>query len=245
MLAAILCFGAVSAALIAAVGTGQGAWDFRAGLTTLRYAFFAAAAGLIVALVAAIVARRSGRGLVAANLLAILVAAGFVAFVANQVRIAWSVPPIHDISTDLEDVPQFSVLSVRPDNLEAIPDLGRPELAALPPLERWKAVHREAYGDIATIRVPWSPAETVDRARRLGEARGWDIVAADPARGTLEATDTSRFFRFKDDVVLRVRPDANGSGAMVDMRSISRVGTSDVGVNAWRVRGFLADLRRG
>jgi uncharacterized protein (DUF1499 family) len=58
----------------------------------------------------------------------------------------------------------------------------------------------------------------------------------------LEATETTFFFRFKDDVVVRARP-APGGGSLVDMRSISRVGGSDVGLNAKRVRAFLADLQ--
>ena len=59
----------------------------------------------------------------------------------------------------------------------------------------------------------------------------------------LEATDTTLFFRFKDDVVVRIRPDpARAGGSIVDMRSISRVGVSDVGVNAKRIRDFLRDL---
>jgi uncharacterized protein (DUF1499 family)/uncharacterized membrane protein YgdD (TMEM256/DUF423 family) len=245
LLAAVLCFGSVAAALIAGLGTGQEAWDFRFGLTILRYAFYAAIAGVVVAILAAIVARRAGRGLILTNVAALVVAAGFVAFVGSQVRTAMAVPKIHDIATDLEDLPQFSRLEVRADNLKDVPDLGRPELAALPPLERWKAVHREAYGDIATIRVPWTVAETVERARALAVNRGWEVVAADPQRGLVEATETSLFFRFKDDVVVRVRPDSDGSGSVVDMRSISRVGLSDVGVNARRVRAFLADLQRG
>jgi hypothetical protein len=244
-LAALLCLGSVAVALVAAIGTGRGAWDFRAGLTLLRYAFYAGAAGVVLALIALFAARRAGRKLVLVNLLGLVVAAAFVGFVAKQVRIARSVPAIHDISTNLEDVPAFRRLPVREDNLESIPDLGRPELTALPPLERWKAVHREAYGDIATIRVPWSVADTVARARSLAEQRGWEVAAADPRQGILEAVDTSFFFRFRDNVVVRVRPDSDGSGSVVDMRSISRVGVSDVGVNARRVRAFLADLQRG
>ncbi|HWT13545.1 MAG TPA: DUF1499 domain-containing protein [Allosphingosinicella sp.] len=244
-LAAILCFGAVAVALLAAIGTGRGAWDYRAGLSLLRYAFFAGIAGLLLAIVAAFVARRAKPRLVLINLVALCVAAVFVGFVANQVRIARSVPAIHDISTNLEDWPRFYRLTVRADNLESVPDMGRPGLAALPPRERWKAVHREYYGDIATIRVPWSVADTVARARALAEERGWEIVTADSERGILEAVETSLFFRFKDNVVVRVRPVNGGTGSIVDMRSISRVGISDVGVNARRVRSFLADLQRG
>ena len=242
-IAALLCFGAVAAALIAAVGTGQGAWHFRMGLTALRYAFYAAAAGILVALIAAFAARRVRPKLVWLNLLALVVALGFVLFVGNQVRIARSVPAIHDVTTNLEDPPRFYRLRVRDDNMANIPTMGRPELEALPPRERWKEIHREAYGDIATIRVPWTREETVARARALAERKGWEIVTTDPLNGIVEAVDTSRFFRFKDNVIVRVRPVTDGSGSMVDMRSISRVGASDVGVNARRVREFLRDLQ--
>lgn len=244
-LAALLCFGSLAVALVAAIGTGREAWDFRTGLSVLRYAFFAGVAGLMLAIVAAFVARRARPKLVLVNVAAIIVAGAFVAFVGNQVRIARSVPAIHDISTNLEDWPRFYRLRVRDDNLATVPDMGRDDLRALPPRERWKAVHREHYGDIATIRVPWSVAETVERAGALAERRGWEIATVDRERGIVEAVATSFFFRFKDNVVIRVRPGAEGQGSVVDMRSISRVGISDVGVNAKRVRAFLADLQRG
>ncbi len=243
-LAALLCFGSVAVALVAAIGTGRGAWDYRTGLSLLRYAFFAAAIGVLIALIAVLVARRAQPRLVLVNVVALIVAGAFAAFVGNQVRIARSVPAIHDISTNLEDWPRFYRLTVRPDNLENVPDMGRAELAALPPRERWQAIHREHYGDIATIRVPWPVAETVDRARALAERRGWEIVTTDHEGGIMEAVDTSFFFRFKDNVVVRVRRAGEGSGSLVDMRSISRVGVSDVGVNARRVREFLAELQR-
>ncbi len=241
-LALVLSIGGLAAALVAAVGSGQGAWDFRAGFTVLRYAFFAAIAGGVVAIVALVLSRRAGGGMMR-GLVALVASLAFVLFLGNQIRIARSVPAIHDVATNLEDLPQFSALTVRADNLENIPGEDDPKLAGLPPEQRWKALHREAYGDLRTVTLPWSVAETVTRARSLAEERGWDIARADPAAGALEATDTTMFFRFKDDVVLRVRP-APGGGAMVDMRSISRVGGSDVGVNAGRVRNFLEDLRK-
>ncbi|MCA1653488.1 MAG: DUF1499 domain-containing protein [Sphingomonadales bacterium] len=245
-LAAILCFGAVAVALIAALGSARGAWPFRIGFKLLEYALYGGAAGILLALIAALFARRVKPKLVIVNLLAILVAGAFVGFLGNQVRIARSVPRIHDIATNLDDYPRFYRLTVRADNLENVPDMGRRDLAALPPRERWKAVHRDYYGDIAPIRVPWSVEETATRVRRLADERGWEIVTFDPANGILEAVDTSFFFRFKDNIVVRARPvSGGGGGSIVDMRSISRVGVSDVGVNARRVRSFLADLRRG
>ena len=245
LLAAILCFGAVAAALIGAVGAGREAWHFRIGFKILEYALYAGMAGILVALIAIFFAWRGRPRLVLVNLLALLAAGLFVGYLGNQIRIARTVPAIHDISTNLEDYPRFYRLTVREDNLERVPDMGRREFAALEPRERWKAVHREYYGDIAPIRVSWSVEETTIRARRLAEERGWEIVTFDPANGILEAVDTSRFFRFKDNVIVRIRPMTSGGGAIVDMRSMSRVGASDVGVNARRVRDFLADLRRG
>jgi hypothetical protein len=244
-IAVLLCIGAVAAALVGAIGAGQGAWPFRPVFTVLRYAFFAAGAGIVLAIVALVLARRRRvAGLMLPNLVAIVVALGFVLFLGNLVRTAKSVPAIHDVSTNLDDVPQFSRLAVRADNLENIPDMDRPELKAMPPEARWKAVHRQGYGDLRTVRLAASVADTIRKAEALARQRGWEIARVDTAAGVLEATDTSMFFRFKDDVVVRARP-APGGGTMVDMRSISRVGGSDVGVNAKRVRAFLRDLQSG
>ena len=66
-------------------------------------------------------------------------------------------------------------------------------------------------------------------------------MAAVPAEGRLEATARTRWFGFRDDVVVRVRPD--GAGSRVDVRSVSRVGRSDLGTNARRIRGFMDALR--
>lgn len=240
----ILSVGAVLAALIAALGSGQGIWHFGAGFTILRYAFFAAIAGGLIALVALVLARRAkGAKLAGLNLVALVLSLGFVLYLGAQIRTARTVPAIHDAATNLDDLPQFSVLKVREDNLEKIPDNDDPRLKALDPESRWKAIHRQAYGDLKTVRVPWTPAETVRRAEAVARERGWEVAKADTAAGTLEATETSLFFRFKDDVVLRARPDGQG-GSNVDMRSISRVGGSDVGMNAKRIRAFLKDLQQ-
>jgi hypothetical protein len=239
--AVLLGVGAVVAALVAAIGSGMGLWSFRTGLTALRYLFFAAAAGAVLGLVGLIMARRRAK-LMLANLLALVVALGFVLYLGNLVRIAKSVPGIHDATTNLDDVPQFSRLKVRADNLENIPDEGKPELKALAPEERWKAIHRAHYGDLRTVRLATPPAQTIRRVASLAHDRGWETALVD--RDKVEATATSTFFRFKDDVVVRVRP-APGGGSLVDMRSISRVGGSDVGMNAKRIRAFMADLQRG
>jgi hypothetical protein len=231
------------AALAGAVGSGTGLWHFGVGFTVLSGAFFAAAAGGLVALVGIVAGLMSRTGAGKLNLLSLTVALLFTAYLLQLVATARSVPAIHDATTDLQDVPAFTVLSVRPDNLADIPDEGRPELARLDPESRWKAIHRRAYGDLRHLSVPTSVAQTTDRAAALARLRGWDIARVDRNAGIVEATATSTFFRFKDDVVIRVRPDpSGGGGSHVHMRSISRVGGSDLGMNAKRIRSFLADL---
>ena len=241
-LALLLALGAVAAALVAAVGSGQGAWHFRIGFTVLRYAFFAAIAAGIVALAAIVLSLRSGARS-SAGFVALALSVLFVAYLGNLIVTARSVPAIHDVTTDLDDPPRFRALELRADNLENIPDEGDPELAAMEAEERWKALHRRAYGDVVTMRVPWTVDETIERARTVAEEKGWAIAYFNPAAGILEATDTTFFFRFKDDVAVRARPHPEG-GTAVDMRSVSRVGASDVGVNAGRIRDFLEDLRQ-
>lgn len=243
-IALVLALGALTVSLIAAIGSGQGLWHFRAGFTVLRYAFFVAAAGAVVALVGLVLARRAHRvGMMLPNLIALVVALGFVLYLGSWYAQARSVPAIHDVSTNLDDLPQFSRLQVREDNLDSVPDMNNPELAALPPEERWKAVHREHYDDLQTLTLPMPPADVIRKAERLARDRGWKIARVDTAAGILEATETSAFFRFSDDIVVRARPAPDGAGSLVDMRSISRVGASDVGMNAERVRDFLEDLR--
>ena len=95
------------------------------------------------------------------------------------------------------------------------------------------------YRDVI-LDVSDPPARAFERALDAARGQGWEIVASVPADGRIEATDTTRFFGFKDDVVVRVKPE--GSGSRVDVRSLSRVGKSDVGKNASRIRAYLRAL---
>ena len=85
------------------------------------------------------------------------------------------------------------------------------------------------------------PAQAFDRAASAAKEMKWDIVATDPAQGRIEATATTFWFGFKDDIVVRIT--AEGSGSRVDVRSLSRIGKSDVGANAKRVREYLAKVK--
>jgi uncharacterized protein (DUF1499 family) len=157
---------------------------------------------------------------------------GVVALPLSHLQQATSVPAIHDITTDTDDPPQFRAVAEARDaamNTVAYPG------------NETAAKQEKAYPWIAPLTVDRTPDAVFRAARELVAARGWTLQAADPAAGRIEATATTFWYGFKDDVVVRVRPAGDGR-TRVDVRSASRVGISDLGVNAERVRAFLNDL---
>jgi uncharacterized protein (DUF1499 family) len=218
---------AVGLLLAAGPGTRMGLWTHRTGFQMLRYAVYAGAGGAVLAVIAMLVGAR--RGMAA---LALVLGVGAIVPPVMLQRSARSKPPIHDITTDTLDPPPFvAVAPLRRDAPNPVA-YGGPEIAAQ---------QKKAYPDLepAVLSVP--PAQAFDRALQAAKAQGWEIVAAVPGDGRIEATDTTRWFGFKDDVVIRVRPQAAGS--RVDVRSVSRVGRGDVGTNAARIRKFLDAVR--
>lgn len=235
--------GALLWGLIAALGTGWGFWEYTSGLKGVAFAFFLAIAAILLGALFGWRARKAisppPRSRRWAGMLTALVYAGWV---GTFMLAGMTVPAIHDISTDLADPPAFRVLTLRADNLDAVPGMDDADMKGMTPQQRWVLVHQQEYGDIRSVRINEPVPSVIAKAARLAEARGWEIAVALPEEGRLEATETSAFFRFKDDVVLRVKPTDTGDGSIVDMRSVSRVGVSDLGMNAKRVRSFLADL---
>lgn len=227
----------------AALGTGWGLWDWHSGFSGVDYSFLLALAVVVLGLLIGWIARRRGSsGPKLLRWLGIGIALVYAGWVTGWYYQARSVPAIHDISTDLADPPQFRMIELRKDNLDNVPGADREDMRALGPQQRWETLHRASYADIRTVRIDKPVAEVMTSAERIARSRGWDIAGVDPNEGRLEATDTVSLFRFKEDIVLRVRPTEDGSGSLVDMRSVSRVGDSDRGSNAKRIREFLADL---
>ena len=98
-----------------------------------------------------------------------------------------------------------------------------------------------AYPNIRPLILPDSPNVAFGKALASAEAMGWQIAYSDEATGRIDATATTFWYGFKDDVAIRIRP-SEGGGSVVDARSISRVGGSDIGANAARLEGFLDKL---
>ena len=141
-------------------------------------------------------------------------------------------PAIHDITTDTSAPPQFDAVvplrSGAPNSLEYDAESA--------------GVQREAYPGLRTLAVAESPERTVALSQDVALELGWDVVAVDPVAGRLEASDTTFWFGFTDDIVVRVRGVSDGSE--VDLRSTSRVGVGDLGANAARIRAFLDRLSK-
>lgn len=158
-----------------------------------------------------------------------------MAFVLPQMMKAGSVPPIHDISTDTVNPPEFfALLAARegaPNDLIYAHEGSAETLAGL---------QKQAYPTIVTANSSMSVAEVVEKSAAILSEQGLDVVSTDPVAGIVEATATTFWFGFKDDVVVRAQQD--GSSTKVDVRSVSRVGQSDVGANAARIQKFLDAL---
>jgi hypothetical protein len=235
--------GAALWGLIAAVGSGWGLWGSQSGMEGLGYSVGLAFAVIAIAAFAIWRGRKTGnKGSRLLRWGGLLIALGYALWMTNVAIDARSYPDIHDISTDLADPPKFELLKLRDDNWDQIPGAEDDEMRGLSPQQRWRALHQEAYSDVRTVRVNQPMAAVIEKAARLAEDRGWEVAANFPAEGRLEAVATTSLFRFEHDVVLRVRPTENGTESIIDMRSVSRVGIGDRGVNAKQLRAFLADL---
>lgn len=99
------------------------------------------------------------------------------------------------------------------------------------------AQQRAGYPDIGPLALTVSPDKVFQRAVSAAVNMGWQIIDANQAEGRIEATDTTYWFGFKDDIVVRIISE--GAGSRIDIRSVSRVGISDVGTNARRIQKFL------
>lgn len=229
----VLAVGGALTAALAGLGHRWGWWHFTTGFAGLRWGVYASAAGLLAsaaALVGAIVSRRPKLAL--ASLPGIALAAVVIALPLLQWQRAMEVPPIHDISTDLEDPPAFVALAPQ---REAAPN------AVDHPGEAVARLQREAYPDVVPMRLAADREAVFAAAEQLTRDLGWEVVEADLAEGRIEAVDRTFWFGFRDDVVIRISEEEDGD-TRIDLRSASRVGQSDIGTNARRIRRFLTAL---
>jgi uncharacterized protein (DUF1499 family) len=232
----VLAVAALVIAALAGFGSRFNLWHFRTGFAILKWAAYGGLAALLVSLAGAVAAGRGGnrRGILIA--VAGIALGGVIFAVPYNWRLrAQSVPPIHDITTDIVKPPQFvAVLPLR-QGAPNPAEYGGPEIAVK---------QRAAYPDIQPLLLNAPLPQAFEQALATARAMKWQIVAAEAKEGRIEATDTTFWFGFKDDIVVRVAA-ADEHRSLVDVRSVSRVGRSDVGTNAKRIREYLRRLAAG
>ena len=226
-------------AVVAAALVGVAPVAHRFGILPLAPALLAVPLGVCLSLCALVVAGVSlvrgalpfpvRRRVVVAATLSAVTGVGPLAVAVPKL----SLPAIHDVTTDTDDPPTFAALVPLRIGAANTLDYGGPDVAE---------AQRGAYPELQTLRLGESPEVVLRQVRRVAEEMDWDVVDVDDVAGRLEATATSFWFGFTDDIVVRVRSSEVLGGAYIDVRSVSRVGGGDLGANAARISVFRERL---
>jgi uncharacterized protein (DUF1499 family) len=171
--------------------------------------------------------RRAGRSrALAGTVLCLLIAVPLIVTVLRGSKY----PPINDITTDFDNPPEF----VNAQKLQHEPNRDMKYDKA-----KYADRQLQGYGPIGPLKERLDPSAAFARVTEVAKASPtWKITYSDPATNTLEAVATSKLFHFQDDVVIQIRPTADGA-SLIEMRSKSRDGTGDFGINALRIHRFF------
>lgn len=196
-----------------------------------KYAVIAGIAALILLVVQLVFKRRTAT--VTSSAVAVIFSLIAIIMPLRMMSTANSVPAIHDISTDMTTPPAFQAIA--------------PLRADAPNPVEYEGIEtaiqqRKAYPELQTLSYLQSKAELIGAVEQASINLGWDLVNSDAKDGLVEATDSTMWFGFKDDVVIRITD--NGNERLLDVRSKSRVGGSDLGKNAQRIGSFIQELNR-
>lgn len=216
-----------------------GIFTLRLGLLPFEVAFYGFGFGLLISSLVVLIAmgavfrRLARKESVGQQLIIALITAIPLAGVLSTVGVAgFKVPAIHDITTDINDPPVFSFAQAHRKPGENSLEHGGKELIAL---------QTQAYPHIKTIYLPGTQDQGMATVRAVIDALGWQVLGEDRTRGHIEATDVTPIMGFADDIAIRVRP--LNEGVLIDLRSVSRVGLSDLGANAKRIEHFVEELK--
>lgn len=203
--------------------------DLGTAFTGFKFGVFAGIAALILLALQVIFKRKTVT--LGSTVIALLLSAIAIAMPLSMMNKGKSVPPIHDISTDLTNPPKFvAIAPLRADAPNPVEYAG----------EETAKQQRDAYPDLQTLTYTQSKSELIEATEQAVNNLGWELVNSDANKGIIEATDSTMWFGFKDDVVVRIAD--SGNERLLDIRSKSRVGGSDLGKNAERIHDFINEL---
>jgi uncharacterized protein (DUF1499 family) len=230
---ALLALAAAVTMMLAGFGARWGWWHFRTGFQLLRWGAYASIALIVISGLLVFFTRPgTGRRGLPFAVVALIIALVLVGNAARWSMRARSVPPIHDITTDTENPPQFIAIAPLRADAPNPAEYGGAEVAVQ---------QREAYPDIQPMLMTEPPETAFQRALSAAREMGWEIVNINADSLRIEATDRTFWFGFRDDIAVRLTPA--GGRTVLDVRSKSRVGRSDVGTNAARIRKYLETIR--
>lgn len=231
---AALALACIAAILLLAAGPGShvGLWHFRTGFTLLKYGAWSGLASALIGLAALLFSfRQHWWKTVTISCLALIIGGTAFAIPYSWKQTAGRLPKIHDISTDTANPPRFvAIIPLRKDAPNPA-KYGGADIAAK---------QAQGYPELKTLLLDIPAVKAFGLALDTARRMGWKIIATAPAEGRIEASDTTFWFGFTDDIVIRIKPD--GSRSLLDIRSVSRVGLSDVGTNAKRIRAFVKNI---
>lgn len=236
ILALLLALTGLIGAVISGLGTRLGWWEFGAGFAVLKWSVYAAIGAVVLAIAGVALAVPTGAKMLDIRLLTAVIVGLAVLSVPLAAALQFKkMPTVADATTDIEDPPSFvSLAPIRKETAKNPLEYRRDEAADL---------QRRYFPELtAGAEFDRPPIEVIHRAAAVAEDMGLEIVDAAPGEGRLEATDTTFWFGFKDDIVVRARGQDNGQ-TRVDVRSASRVGYLDGGLNARRIQEFLSRLK--
>lgn len=220
---------------LAALGTKVGLWTYALGIPMMGVGAVLATMVFFLGIVAYVVCISRGYQVERSSIfIGVALSVLVLAISLTQFNAARSVPPIHNISTDTENPPQF-------DKIVAVRETQGAENPLEYDVEALAQTQRGAYPQLQPLVSAVSQAKMLENAVNVLEGMGMEVVDVNPSAGRVEATDTTFWFGFKDDVVVRIRSE--GGGSVVDVRSVSRVGMSDLGKNAARIVEILGGLQ--
>lgn len=229
----LLAIANVVVASISGFGVRMEWWGYPTGFSILKIAFYCGLAVGVGALVMLAIGFLKNLPIkvmaVAAFALAGLTAAGPL-LTAKSFR---EIPTYGNIATNLENSPEFVFLAEERAATAENPALFTTAEAA--------DLQRKYFPELGSIISNRSAAELAQATRQLFSNKGWELAPTDNGAERVEATATSFWFGFKDDVVVVLQSLPDGS-TLIDARSASRVGKFDGGANVKRVQKILSIL---
>jgi uncharacterized protein (DUF1499 family) len=222
------------AAVMSGFGSRLGLWNFMIGFLILLFSIVTSLAGVVVSITGLVkTGKTPGKPGIKTAAAGILIGLIAVFFPASVILHALPLPAINDITTDTVNPPLFeAILDVRKN---------APVSSAYPGAQT-AAKQLKAYPDIKTMEIHRLFDETFDRALIVAGNMGWKIISTDKKAGRIEATDTTMWYGFTDDIVIRINQAP--AVTILDIRSVSRVGLGDAGTNAARIRKYLDNIRK-